>query len=798
VSETPLLVFADDWGRHPSSCQHLVRRLLDRHPTYWVNTIGTRKPRFDLATLRRGLEKVAHWWGRRRPPAALPANLHVLSPRMWPWFSTAFDRRLNRRLLGRALTALIQTLPEMPVAVTTLPIVADLVGVLPVRRWVYYCVDDFSQWPGLDGDALRKMEADLLRRVDTVVAVSETLRQKLAGLGWDAHLLTHGVDVEDWTRPVPEEIPALQGLERPLVVFWGVVDRRLDVDWVRSLCRAMPHGTLVLAGPQQDPDPALATIPRVVRLGSLPFEHLPRLAAEAAVLVMPYADLPVTRAMQPLKLKEYLATGRPVVVRDLPATHAWADCLDVASTPEAFAAAVRRRIEEGLPPAQREARGRLAGESWSEKARQFEGWVLGAGANGVATHRPAAEGRLLQAVRRKRAAPAANGRPAVVLDVRVVAGSGGGPDKTILNSPRFLEPAGYRNVCAYMAPPDDPGFEQIRHKAEAQQAPLLRLDDRGPLDWRVASALLQVCRRERVAIWHGHDYKSNLLGLLLRPFWPMRLVTTLHGWVHHTRRTPLYYAVDRLCLPRYERVLCVSPDLFEQARAGGVPAGRCLLVENGIDLAEFSRRRTVEEAKRRAGVPAGRLVVGAVGRLSAEKGFDVLIRAADRLLRGGLDLELWIAGAGDERDALQRQIDELGRGDRVRLLGYCADPADLYHAMDVFALSSRREGLPNVVLEAMALEVPVVATRVAGIPRLIRPDENGLLVQPEAEEELAGALGRLLADEALRRRLAACGRRTIEDRYSFAARMDRVRAVYDELLGRTSPAGSPPLSEVVA
>ncbi len=381
----------------------------------------------------------------------------------------------------------------------------------------------------------------------------------------------------------------------------------------------------------------------------------------------------------------------------------------------------------------------------------------------------------------------------VVLDVRVVSGSGGGPDKTILNQPRFLAPAGYRNLCAYMHPPDDPGFEQLRAKARAWQAPLISVPDRGPLDWRVVPALLRVCRRERVRIWHGHDYKSNALGLLLRRFWPMRLVTTVHGWVKHTRRTPLYYRIDRFCLPRYEAVVCVSPDLEQECRALGVPAERCALIENGIDVEEFSRRRTVEEAKAEQGIAAGRLVVGAVGRLSPEKGFDLLIRAADRLLRDGLDLELLIVGDGDEQPRLRALIDELGRGDRIRLLGYRADLRGLYEAMDLFALSSLREGLPNVLLEAMALEVPVAATRIAGVPRLIADGVNGLLVNPGSAEELSAALGRLLGDADLRRRLRRAGRETIETRYSFAARMDRMRAIYDTLLGERAwrPARNP-------
>jgi glycosyltransferase involved in cell wall biosynthesis len=375
----------------------------------------------------------------------------------------------------------------------------------------------------------------------------------------------------------------------------------------------------------------------------------------------------------------------------------------------------------------------------------------------------------------------------VVLDTRVVAGSGGGPDKTILNSPRFLTGAGYRMLCGYMHPPGDAGFEQLRSRAKALQAPLFSVPDRGPWDCSVIGRLLHICRRERVRIWHGHDYKSNALGLLLRRFWPMHLVTTLHGWVKETRRTPLYYKIDELCLPRYEVVISVSPDLHERSLACGVPADRCVLIENGIDLDQYARRQTIAEAKRRLGVAPERLLLGAVGRLSPEKGFDRLIQSVHALLRTGLDLELVIAGDGDDHRRLERLIDELGVRDRVRLLGFCADPRLLYEALDVFVLSSLREGLPNVLLEAMALEVPVVATRIAGIPRLIQDGENGLLVDADNAAELTAALARLAGDAGLRSRLGQSARHTVEQRYSFARRMQKIGAIYDKLLFRRPP-----------
>jgi glycosyltransferase involved in cell wall biosynthesis len=297
---------------------------------------------------------------------------------MWPWFTRPADRWLNRKLLARRLVPLARALPQAPVAVTTLPIVAGLMDDLPVCRWVYYCVDDFGQWPGLDQAPLREMEERLVRRADVIVAVSENLQQRLRAMGRESYLLTHGVDLDFWQARPGRTLPVLEGLQRPLIVFWGVVDRRMDVAFVRRLAEDLLRGTILLVGPEADPDPELIRTRRVARLLPLPFEDLPVLAEEAAVLVMPYADLAVTRAMQPLKLKEYLATGKPVIVRDLPATRPWADGLDLAETAEAFARAVRKRLAEGLSEEQRQARRRLAAESWTEKARLFEEWALAA------------------------------------------------------------------------------------------------------------------------------------------------------------------------------------------------------------------------------------------------------------------------------------------------------------------------------------------------------------------------------------------------------------------------------------
>jgi glycosyltransferase involved in cell wall biosynthesis len=376
----------------------------------------------------------------------------------------------------------------------------------------------------------------------------------------------------------------------------------------------------------------------------------------------------------------------------------------------------------------------------------------------------------------------------MVLHARVITGTGGGPDKTILNSPRFLEQLGYRCICAFLRPPKDPGFDAIRQRAAVWQATIAEIDDRGALDWHVVPAMLRLCRQHKVDIWHAHDYKTNLLGIILRRLYPMRLVTTTHGWVEYTRRTKFYYRFDRWSLPRYEKVICVSDDLVKVCRDLGVTEDRCCLIENAIDDEQFLRSTSVESAKVRAGWNTQRLLIGAVGRLSSEKAFDILIRAVHDLVRRGLDVGLVIAGEGPDQAALESLIRDSGLEDRVQLLGFRNELRPVYEALDLFVLSSVREGLPNAVLEAMAFGVPVVATRIAGIPRLIADGENGLLVTAGDSAMLANGIERALANPALRERLAKAARRTIEDRYSFSRRMEKVTAVYDELFVSTNGA----------
>lgn len=373
-----------------------------------------------------------------------------------------------------------------------------------------------------------------------------------------------------------------------------------------------------------------------------------------------------------------------------------------------------------------------------------------------------------------------------VAQVRVVRGAGGGPDKTIVKSARYIEEAGYTPLAIYMFDPNDQGFDAIRERAAAHDCPLIAIPDRGPLDLKVVKHCLRICREHKVSVWHGHDYKANMLGRILRRSHPLKLVSEVQGWVTKTRRMSLYKWVDHQALKGYDHVLTVSSDLYDECLRRGVSKDKLTLLENAVDTGDFSRNSTPRNAPARKSVPRDRLLIGAAGRLSTEKAFDMLIRTVDDMITAGENLHVWIAGEGPEKESLEALIKSTRHPDRFELRGHVLDMRGFYESLDIFALSSLREGLPNVVLEAMAMELPVAATRCGGLEHYIGSSGAILTCEPNAPVEFQKVLSRLTGSEELRSRLGRTARQYVSE-FDFAARARRITQFYDELV---RPAGT--------
>jgi glycosyltransferase involved in cell wall biosynthesis len=368
-----------------------------------------------------------------------------------------------------------------------------------------------------------------------------------------------------------------------------------------------------------------------------------------------------------------------------------------------------------------------------------------------------------------------------IMHLRTVVGRGGGPEKTLLHSHRYLDPE-YAVRLLYIHPREDRDFD-MPQRAAATGADLVTVEERFGADLGTLPRVLNEILRYQPHVLHAHDYKTDLLGVFCSKALRIPVVTTLHGNVTHSKRLSFYYKLDRWALRRMRKVIAVSSDTAELAAAARVPGDRIVLIHNGIDLEQYQRTLSREQARSRLGWETRPLVIGAVGRLMPEKGFDVLIRAIAQLRKNGWSVRLVICGEGAERTHLESLIRELGCVESVSLLGHRTDVSDVLQACDAFVLSSRREAMPNVVLEAMALGVPVVATRVAGVPEMLEHERTGLIIDIDNVNETAASIHCVTHDREMANRLSRAARDDCERRFCFRVRMQREQAVYDDLLG---------------
>jgi glycosyltransferase involved in cell wall biosynthesis len=371
-------------------------------------------------------------------------------------------------------------------------------------------------------------------------------------------------------------------------------------------------------------------------------------------------------------------------------------------------------------------------------------------------------------------------RPVRVLELRSVWGTGGGPEKTILLGAARTDPERFAVTVCYLRDARDDQFS-IDARAAQLAVDYVEIVERNSFDWSVFPALRRLVRERQIDIVHAHEHKTALLTLLLARVEPIIPLATAHGWSGLSLKERAYYAIERRLLARYPLVISVSEPIREALIACGAEPSRVRRIPNGIDQAAFRRiAGTRERVRAGLGIAPGRPVLGAVGRLEPIKRFDLLVDAAARLRLPERPLVV-LAGEGSTRQQLLERARTLGLERDLLLLGHRDDAREVHQAFDVYVQTSDSEGVPNAVLEAMALETPVVATNVGGTGQLIAGGIHGLLVSKGSASELAGAIGETLAHPRRTRDRVAAARQRIERELSFDARMQAVESVYDEL-----------------
>ncbi len=353
--------------------------------------------------------------------------------------------------------------------------------------------------------------------------------------------------------------------------------------------------------------------------------------------------------------------------------------------------------------------------------------------------------------------------------------SGGfyGAEKVVVELAAFLLQHGYKSRIVVL---ESPGADDIVREAEKRGVSVDRL--KGNF-CQLIFKFRRYVKDHAVDIIHSHGYKTDVLAIIACLSYRLGKIATCHTWYSDSLRLRFYEWFDKRSLFYFDRVVLVSPQLVDDVKQCGIDSRKISLIENGVTLLPPSVESPKSALLAELDLGEDVSLVIRIGRLAKSKGNDVLLSAFAQL--EGSNQHLIFIGEGEEKKSLEQQAISLGILNLVSFVGYRTDITELLYASDVFVISSYKEGLPIVLLEAMAAAKAIVSTDVGGISEVIKDQQNGWLVPPGNIEALTLALSEALND---RDKAQLFGQRAGEkylQNYSGEAMGKRYLKVYESI-----------------
>jgi len=376
INGNDLICFCNDWDGDPLSKKQIVTRLAKQNRILWVNSTGTRNPTISAHDFRRAWKKLKDFSGGSR---TVSENISVFCPLVIPFHGNRLARWMNRHILSWSLRRACRALGfRKPITLTFVPSSAGVVGSLGEHFVIYYCVDEYTRFTGTDQTAIANMERGLMERSDLVIVSSSRLLETKLPYNRNTRLISHGVDVDHFRKAcfeetaIPADCPVAKG---PVIGFFGLVADWVDLEVVRYLAKARPEWTVLMIGEIRTDVSALRELPNVHMLGRKDYKSLPGYCKAFSVAILPFLVNELTLAANPLKLREYLAAGLPLVATPLPEVCKLGSLVRTALSPEDFLREVEASLNLGKHGPDRAVSRCMDGDSWDVKVEELSGHI---------------------------------------------------------------------------------------------------------------------------------------------------------------------------------------------------------------------------------------------------------------------------------------------------------------------------------------------------------------------------------------------------------------------------------------
>jgi glycosyltransferase involved in cell wall biosynthesis len=373
-----IICIAKEWSEDPTANNHVMRTLARQNNVLWLNSIGTRTPNFSNSRdLSRIVDKLLSF---TRGPKDVAEGLTVYTPIVLPFPHSSVAVAVNRKVLGQTIAWLRRRYGFADFQLWTfLPNAVEYVGRFGESVAVYYCTDEWSEFAHVNGPRMAAMERTLLGKVDVAFTTSSALWERKRQWNPETHLATHGVDQAHFARaldPATKVAPPLTGRSRPVLGFFGLVEEWIDLELLVFLARSRPDWTLAIVGKSNVDLAELMALPNVLLPGRRPYEELPQWCKGFDVALCPFRLNELTRNVNPMKLREYLSAGLPVVATDLPEIRKYGSWCTIAGGPADFLAACERMIAEDSSANRRARSEAMKSETWEARVTDLGDHVM--------------------------------------------------------------------------------------------------------------------------------------------------------------------------------------------------------------------------------------------------------------------------------------------------------------------------------------------------------------------------------------------------------------------------------------
>ena len=375
IRNESIICFAHDWKGDPTSKTHIMRILSESNRILWVNSIGWRRPSVSTRDARRLVNKLRQAATERL--VEVRPNLHVMSPLAIPFPGVPGVDGLNASLLAASVRAASRRVGlRNPLLWTFMPNTVGLIGRLGESKVIYHCVDEYSAFRGVPREALRRMEDELVRRADLVLTSAESLCRARRALNPCTYFVSHGVDVAHFSRALDRDLePAADVADlvsegKPVIGFFGLIAEWIDLELVAELARRRPEWRFVMIGKATVDLAPLRGLSNVRLLGQKSYASLPSYCRAFNVGVIPFRIDELTLNVNPLKLREYLAAGLPVVSSALPEVRRYGDLVHVAAGVDGYLHEIERALGERSEVLDRTRVDAMKHESWEARVEE--------------------------------------------------------------------------------------------------------------------------------------------------------------------------------------------------------------------------------------------------------------------------------------------------------------------------------------------------------------------------------------------------------------------------------------------